>query len=93
MSRFYLDRTTTVNTHDILSEDFRETKQFADYTKAIYRAITKRPGVTIRALLDVPCPHRDLRYWLNLALHELKSAGKISERGVLFSRFFTREGK
>ena len=89
--RHYIDRTSTRNDFDITGgQDQRDGKDFKTYTATILAAITANEGVTIRALKDVDCPHRDKSYWLNMALHELKCDGKISERGVTFTRFYLK---
>lgn len=86
MSKFYIDATVSGrNDIDITpAPDLRDGTEFRKYTADIFAAIQARDGITFRSLREVPCPHRDAAYWLNLALHELKSAGRISERGVGF---------
>ena len=92
MSKFYIDKTSYGrNDIDITPNDFRDGSEFGQYTKSIADEITAHPGATVRELLAVPCPNRDSEYWLGLALHELKSAGRIDERGVTFSRYYRRE--
>lgn len=92
MSKFYIDATAYGrNDIDITPNDFRDGSDFGQYTKSIADEITAHPGATVRELLHVPCPHQDGAYWLRLALNELKSAGRIDERGVTFSRYYLRE--
>ena len=93
MSKFYIDATAYGrNDIDITPNDFRDGSEFAQYTKSIADAITAHPGATVRKLLAVPCPHPDGAYWLSLALHELKSTGRIDERGCTArSRYYRRE--
>ena len=94
MARFYIDNTTTANNYDVpLAGDLRDGERFRAFTDFIFRAVRRERGITISGIKREIAKRKkwetltDADYWLTMALHDLKAAGRIAERGILITRF------